>query len=615
MRRNVLSDNELNYRNIIENSLQGLAIIQDGRIALCNDALCRMNGFSKEEAYRMSWEDVAATIHPEDRQRAIQAMNEIMVDGKCRPADTLRMFDRQGNMRWVGVLAVRTQYNGKPALQISYVDETERKRAEAAHDSLADHALEGFAILQQGRVTFANKALAAITGYSVAELLQASAADIAAMIHEDDRVRVLQVVAQRLKSADIQETQQFRFLRKDGSVRWVETHAAVIDIDGSPASQVSYRDITTARESEEALRESEQKWRSLVDQSVVGVAMIDNAGKLVEWNNALARITGIPVAEAIGKEVNDIQPMLGLNPTFSLDEMQELLANNRTNEKEPPGARATYDAELHVATRDGVRKTFQVKLYPVERPSSLMFGVLVEDVTVRQEIESQLRDAYKKMRKVAGHLLHAREEERRKVAQDIHDQIGQTLAALKMDLHWLAKRLGGDTASLREKIKETIRLGEEAIGTVQRIASELRPRMLDDLGLAPALDWLGADFARRTKIACKITTDIPPGAVAGEAATALYRIAQEALANVGRHSHADHVMVRLYASDGVLVLQVEDDGVGITTEQASAPDSYGLIGIRERVEELGGSLSISGDSGFGTNLLARIPLPREGGLE
>ena len=275
----------------------------------------------------------------------------------------------------------------------------------------------------------------------------------------------------------------------------------------------------------------------------------------------------------------------------------------------PPTAK-DRDSSTRMAARDGLKRSpcaSIIKGYPA-------LQVSYKDVTAEKAAEEQLKHAHTKMRNLAAHLLHAREEERRKVAQEIHDELGQTLAALKMDLHWLAKRLGGDVASLRDKIKGTIELGEQAIGTVQRIASDLRPRMLDDLGLEPALDWLGADFTRRTKIACKVTTDFPPGVMGGNAATALYRIAQEALANVGRHSHADHAAVRLIVSDGALVLQIEDDGIGITAEQAAAPESYGLIGMRERVEGLGGSLSISGEPGFGTILVARIPLPKEGGL-
>jgi signal transduction histidine kinase len=238
--------------------------------------------------------------------------------------------------------------------------------------------------------------------------------------------------------------------------------------------------------------------------------------------------------------------------------------------------------------------------------------VSYQDVTASKAAKEQLKQAHKTLRNLAAHLLHAREEERRKVAQDIHDDLGQTLAALKMDLHWIEKRLGADAESLGDKIKVAIKLAEEAIGTVQRVASELRPKMLDDLGLDPALQWLCADFTRQTRIACKVTVDVPPWVIGRNAATTLYRVVQEALTNIRRHSKADHADVRLNFSDGILNLQIEDTGIGITAEQATAPDSYGLIGLRERVEGLGGSLSISGEPGFGTILLARIPIPVEG---
>ena len=218
------------------------------------------------------------------------------------------------------------------------------------------------------------------------------------------------------------------------------------------------------------------------------------------------------------------------------------------------------------------------------------------------------------MRNLAVHLLRAREEERRKVAQEIHDEFGQALAALKMDMHWLEKHLRGVSREVAEKIKGMILLSEQTIAVVQSISAQLRPRMLDDLGLAPALDWLAADFSRRTRISCTVDTEFPPALVGGNAATTLYRVVQEALSNVARHSGARKCAIQLRASDGGIALRIEDDGVGITPAQAAAPESYGIIGIHERVEELGGILSIDGRPGAGSVLLARIPLPAEGGL-
>ena len=472
-----LRENEALYRTFIDDSLQGFAIIQDGRIVLCNDALCGLSGYTKKQTYALSPEEVLATVHPEDRARTSEAMRQIIEEGKVLPAQVIHLLNKQGESNWVEVLGARTTYHGRPALQLSYVNRTEEVRVEAAYHSLIDHSIIGMAIVQNGRIIFANQGLAVICGYSVDDLLQLTLDQFDGLIHEEDRGKVIEHMQERLAGREAPTVQKFKFIHKDGSIRWVETQSMRIEHDGAPAIQVSYRDATEEKAAEE-----------------------------------------------------------------------------------------------------------------------------------------QLARTHQEMRNLAVHLLHVREEERRKVAQEIHDQLGQTLAALKMDLHWLSKRLGGDVAALRDKVRGTIELGEQAILTVQRIASDMRPRMLDDLGLAPALDWLGADFSRRTKIACKVTTDFPPGVVGGNAATALYRVAQESLANVGRHSHADHAAVRLFATDGALVLQIEDDGIGISAEQAAASNSYGLIGMRERVEELEGSLSISGESGFGTILLARIPLPSAGGL-
>ena len=250
----------------------------------------------------------------------------------------------------------------------------------------------------------------------------------------------------------------------------------------------------------------------------------------------------------------------------------------------------------------------------VDFEGSPAIQVTYRDVTAERAAEAQLNATHRKMRNLAVHLLRAREEERRKVAQEIHDEFGQSLAALKMDMHWLTKHLQGVSREVAEKIRGMIVLSEQTIGTVQSISAELRPRMLDDLGLAPALDWLAADFSRRTGISCTVAAEIPPALIGGNAATTLYRVVQEALSNVARHSHARSCAVQLSAAAGQVLLRIEDDGVGITPEQASAAESYGIIGIHERVEGLGGTLAIMGTKGSGSVLLAQIPLPEEGGL-
>jgi PAS domain S-box-containing protein len=472
-----LRESEETYRSVIENSLQGVSMLQDGRIVLCNDALCTMNGYSRDEAYRMTQEQVLATIHTEDRPPVIEMMKALATPGLPPPARLIRLLNKAGGTHWVEVLGGRSPYLGRPAIQLSYIDVTEKRRAEEAYRTLVDNAVDGFAILQNGRVVFANSALARICGCEIPELLRMSPEEVAGVVHPDDRARILQNMARRLAGGDPPRTESFRILHRNGSTLVVGTHSVFVDFEGSPAIQVSFEDVTAARAAEEKLSSTHQKMRNL-----------------------------------------------------------------------------------------------------------------------------------------AAHLLYAREEERRKVAQEIHDEFGQALAALKMDMHWLDKHLRGVAPDVAEKIKGMIRLSEQTIGMVQSVSSQLRPRMLDDLGLAPALDWLAADFSRRTTISCTVETDFPSALIGGNAATTLYRVVQEALSNVARHSQARKCAIQLRATRGGIVLRIEDDGIGITPAQAAAAESYGIIGIHERVEGLGGSLSIVGSRESGSTLLVRIPLPGEGGL-
>ncbi len=467
-----LQESEEIYRSVIENSLQGVSIVQDGRIVLCNDALCAMNGYSREEAYRMTQEEVLETIHPDDRPALDPEMRALGTSGALPPAQMIRLLDKAGKTHWVEILGGRALYRGAPAVQLSYIDVTQKRRAEETYRTLVEHAHDGLSIMQNGRVVFANSALARICGFEVRDLLGMKPEEIAGLIHPEDRSTILQNMAQRLAGGEAPNTQSFRILHRNGNTIVVQTQSVLVDYEGSPAVQVTYEDVTAARAAEEKLNTTHQKMRNL-----------------------------------------------------------------------------------------------------------------------------------------AVHLLHAREEERRKVAQEIHDEFGQALAALKMDMHWLDKHLRGVEPAVAEKIRGMILLSEQTISMVQSVSSQLRPRMLDDLGLAPALDWLADDFERRTGISCTVDTDFPPALIGGNAATTLYRVVQEALSNVSRHSQARKCVVQLRPSGAGIILRIEDDGIGITPAQAAAAESYGIIGIHERVEGLGGSLSIVGSKGEGTTLLAQIPLP------
>jgi signal transduction histidine kinase/DNA-binding response OmpR family regulator len=215
--------------------------------------------------------------------------------------------------------------------------------------------------------------------------------------------------------------------------------------------------------------------------------------------------------------------------------------------------------------------------------------------------------AREQLRDLTAYLQTAREQERAHIAREIHDELGQTLTALKFDLSWLTKRLPEDRPDLEKKAQVMSGLIDETIHTVRRVATELRPGLLDDLGLAAAIEWQAQEFAARTDIDCELQLDDASAAIDRDLTTAVFRIFQETLTNIARHAEATQVRVTLADGPGELVLTVQDNGKGITEDQASDSKSLGLIGMRERARAWGGDITFEGVPDQGTTVTVRIP--------
>jgi signal transduction histidine kinase len=226
----------------------------------------------------------------------------------------------------------------------------------------------------------------------------------------------------------------------------------------------------------------------------------------------------------------------------------------------------------------------------------------------RERAEKEIKSSRERLRNLSAHLESVREEERTRMAREIHDELGQALTALKMDVSWLDKRLPEEMTANKEKLKSMMKLMDRTIKTVQRLSGELRPGILDDLGLAAAVEWQAEDFQYRTGIACQVTVDCKEVSLNREQSTTIFRIFQETLTNIIRHAQATEVTVSLVAKHGNIVLEVGDNGRGITKEQINHPRSLGLIGIRERVHFLRGEVTITGHPGEGTKVVVSVPV-------
>jgi PAS domain S-box-containing protein len=234
---------------------------------------------------------------------------------------------------------------------------------------------------------------------------------------------------------------------------------------------------------------------------------------------------------------------------------------------------------------------------------------VLERTAQLQAANAKLERSREHLRRLSSHLQTVREDEQMRIAREIHDELGQTLTALKMDVAWLRRHLDATPATLEAKVASMSGLIDTTVQTVRKITQELRPGILDDLGLLPALEWQLQDFQQQYGLACTLYTRLDQINLDSHTATAVFRIFQETLTNVARHAGARRVDVAVSEAGQHLVLEVRDDGRGITDSELAKPRSFGLLGMNERVNLLGGHISIRGEAGRGTTVTVNVPLP------
>jgi signal transduction histidine kinase len=244
----------------------------------------------------------------------------------------------------------------------------------------------------------------------------------------------------------------------------------------------------------------------------------------------------------------------------------------------------------------------------VLKDSLTRLPISVRLALVSRNAQRRLSRSREQLRSLAARLESIREEERSRIAREVHDVLGQSLTGIKMDAAWILSRLPDTQSKLAERAKSMSALIDSTIQTVRRIAADLRPGILDNLGLVAAVEWQASEFQTRTGIHCRVSSNLRDASLASESATAVFRIFQETLTNVARHAQATIVSVDLGEEKGCIVLQVVDNGRGIDLAELTQSKSVGLLGMRERAAILGGDLVISGAPGQGTTVILSVPL-------
>ncbi|MGH7595821.1 MAG: response regulator [bacterium] len=370
------------------------------------------------------------------------------------------------------------------------------------------------------------------------------------------------------------------------------------------ANQELHDEIAERKRIEEVLSHQTSILQSILDSMADAVIVVDAEGKLLLFNPAAEQIHGISSTNGAS---DDAMGHYGLYlPDMVTPYPAERLPLARVLRGEAADAIEIF--VRHPQARKGIWVSANAR--PLNGDDGVLQGgvAVIRDITESKLAEQELRNSREQLRNLSVYLESVREEERTHIAREIHDELGQVMTALKMDLSWLSKRLPKEHEPLLEKTKSMSKLIDMTVQTVQRISAELRPGLLDDLGLVAAIEWQTGQFRERTGIECEAALDLDGVNLDRERSTMFFRILQEALTNVVRHAQATKVKIDLTKRGRKLLLKVRDNGKGITNNQVYETKSLGLIGMRERAHHFRGNVKIKGIQNKGTILLVSMPL-------
>jgi PAS domain S-box-containing protein len=363
---------------------------------------------------------------------------------------------------------------------------------------------------------------------------------------------------------------------------------------------VAAREVVTAEHETEVSR---GRLQAILDSAMDAIITVDDSQKVVLFNRAAEQVFRMKKDEAMGTQLERFLP-------------QRFRGAHRGHIEQFGSTGVTSRRMGDVTTlwalrADGSEFPIEASISQAAEGAKRYFTVILRDITLRKGYEDQLKESQQELRELSARVQEAREEEKTRIARELHDELGQLLTALKMDLSSLKENLPGE--ALRAKADEMDRLLDQTVGATRRISADLRPLMLDDLGLVEAAGWLVEDFGRRSGIASRLQLSGGEAleGLAKSVSTAVYRAIQESLTNIARHAGAKSAWVTLAVQEQWILVEVEDDGRGIAPEDLAKSRSLGLKGMRERISYLGGSLDIARAPRGGTRLRVRLPLRLE----
>jgi two-component system sensor histidine kinase UhpB len=607
-----LRDSEARFSTIFHSSPMPIALTRlgDGKLVDVNQAWLDLTGYTYAEVIGASPLDVNLYVNSDRRS---QLVNELRAQGRVDRYE-FQLRKKSGEVADLLFSAELVELQDESLMLSMALDITERKQAEQAlRDSeekfrtFIEASLEAIMLIdEQGTLIEWNRAYEEVTGLKRNEAIGQHAWDMQFRLALPER-RTPELY-ERLKSAGLealrtgqapffQHVLEAEFCRPSGERRYMEQVLFPIKTVRGYRIGVISRDVSGRKQAEAALQESEARFRVIFENAPLGIALVDMTGRPTRTNTALRKMLGYSEPELAHMTFTNFTHPDDAQADWSL--FTELVA----------GKRDQYQIEKRYIRRDGQVMWGQLSTSLIRNPDGATQYVIgmVEDITKRRQADEERERLLEQVHSLAGYLQAAQEEERARIAREIHDEFGQALTALKMDLAWLTRQLPGNKPRLANKLKAMAGLLDATIGTVRHVAAELRPGLLDDLGLVEALQWLAQGFAERTGIECSLHLGEEEVTLGRDLDTAIFRIAQESLTNVARHAGATKVRLEMEARPDGWLLTIQDNGRGITDSQLADPNSLGLMGMRERARAWGGDIVIQGIPGQGTIVSVVIP--------
>ena len=598
-----LRETEGRFRALVEQSIVGIYVVDEGRLTYANPRLCAMLGYTADELRGMQNIDL---IVEEDRERLIENRRRRDAGDMSSLIATYRLRRRDGSVLHLAVDGRVLEQKGRKVLFGIGQDVTERVRAqellveaESQYRALVEQSIVGIYIIGGEHILYANPRLCEITGYSAAELARLTTREI---VIEEDHGMIDSVLRRRRAGELGSIADHCRVRRPDGRIVHLSIESKIIELAGRKAAIGVVQDITENTLAARALRESEEKYRLLWETTSDAVILMDDDMNVLYANPSLKRVFGYQPQEVEGRPIGMLQPER-LHETHARGMRRYL----RTGVKRLEWS-ATEIVGLH---KDGHEFPVEIAFSHMNIGHKSIFAGFMRDITARKQAQAALEYANKRLRVLSERVLDIQEEERRSLSLELHDDLGQSLIALKIGLHRLGLGPGLDAGKIT-LLGECVAVTGSIQERLRELAIQLHPPQLVQLGLHEALRGLVNRQREMTGLAIRYRSEglgdeRLPVAMEG----ACYRICQEALNNATRHAKGTVIEIEMTAHEGQLKLEIRDDGVGFDrraqAEGVLASGSLGLISMEERARLAGGRLEIRTGPGSGTRVTALFP--------